>query len=508
MTGAMEMTQVVADTVVDARASEVLFRTPVPRPRTPSGAAPAPVLALPQSTAARSVIEISTVPPAPAPSPHRPVWTSTAVDLTLSLAIAGAATVLDLLSPLLALAAAAAWPLLLLVGGTHRRPGLGQGRLARAGRVLRTGGRTAVVVLAASSLALTADLITLAALVGAFAAASAVHAIVDTRPQALRVVLAGRPRDVRDALSALPPGTRHEVVAACLTRTSKEPWGDLPTYVGFESSSAVAHHHGADALVVLPGARLSPTEVRRLHWSLAGVGTELYLGTGLLDVEPQRTRVVSTPGLDVLHVTPPVLHGPQRVLKDVVERAAALVVLVLALPVLAVLCVAIRLESPGPALFRQQRIGRGAVPFTMLKLRSMSTSAEDERSGLAASNDGDGVLFKIRLDPRITPLGVRLRRYSLDELPQLWNVVRGDMSLVGPRPALPGEVARYDVDPRRRLVVKPGVTGLWQVSGRSDLSWAESVRLDLKYVDNWSLRLDLSILARTVRAVLGHRGAY
>ena len=144
----------------------------------------------------------------------------------------------------------------------------------------------------------------------------------------------------------------------------------------------------------------------------------------------------------------------------------------------------------------------------MLKLRSMSTHAEDERSGLAASNDGDGVLFKMRLDPRITPLGMRLRRYSLDELPQLWNVVRGDMSLVGPRPALPSEVARYDADPRRRLVVKPGVTGLWQVSGRSDLSWAESVRLDLKYVDNWSLRLDLSILVRTVRAVLDHRGAY
>ena len=117
-------------------------------------------------------------------------------------------------------------------------------------------------------------------------------------------------------------------------------------------------------------------------------------------------------------------------------------------------------------------------------------------------------MFKIKCDPRVTPLGRQLRRYSLDELPQLWNVVRGDMSLVGPRPALPGEVDNYDVDPRRRLAVKPGLTGLWQVSGRSDLTWTESVRLDLKYVDNWSLRLDASILARTVRAVLGHRGAY
>jgi lipopolysaccharide/colanic/teichoic acid biosynthesis glycosyltransferase len=203
-----------------------------------------------------------------------------------------------------------------------------------------------------------------------------------------------------------------------------------------------------------------------------------------------------------------VLHGPRRLVKDLVERSIALVALLLALPLLGVLCLAIRRETPGPALFTQQRIGRDGVPFTMFKLRSMGIDAEDEKSGLAACDEGNGVLFKMRLDPRITPLGAKLRRYSLDELPQLWNVVRGDMSLVGPRPALPGEVARYDVDPRRRLVVKPGVTGLWQVSGRSDLSWDESVRLDLKYVDNWSLALDLSILARTVQAVLGHRGAY
>ncbi len=210
----------------------------------------------------------------------------------------------------------------------------------------------------------------------------------------------------------------------------------------------------------------------------------------------------------MLHVTSPVLHGPRRLLKDVVERSLALVVLVAALPLLAFLCLVIRRESPGPALFRQERIGRDNAPFTMFKLRSMWVGAEDERSGLAAYDEGNGVLFKIQLDPRVTPLGQWLRRYSLDELPQLWNVVRGDMSLVGPRPALPCEVARYDIDPQRRLVVKPGVTGLWQVSGRSDLSWDESVRLDLRYVDNWSLRLDLSILARTLQAVVGHRGAY
>jgi lipopolysaccharide/colanic/teichoic acid biosynthesis glycosyltransferase len=144
----------------------------------------------------------------------------------------------------------------------------------------------------------------------------------------------------------------------------------------------------------------------------------------------------------------------------------------------------------------------------MWKFRTMTTSAPAEVDGLSGQNDSDGCLFKLREDPRITRVGGVLRRYSVDELPQLWNVVTGQMSLVGPRPALPTEVERYDDDPRRRLAVKPGLTGLWQVSGRSDLSWAESVRLDLQYVDNWSLSLDVSILRRTVGAVLGHRGAY
>src|SRR6478672_2685575 len=280
----MGMTQVVADTLADAGAGKALFRTPVPRPRTTSETLPSPVLPRPQRSS-QLPTGISTVPLPPAVAPRRPTWSSSAIDLTLALAIAGAAAVLGLLPLPLALAAAAVWPALLVAGGTHRRPALGVDRLARAGRVLRTGGRAAVVVLAASSLAVTVELIALAGVVGAFALASAVHALLDARPRGLRLVLAGRPRDVRAALAALPPGSEHVVVAACLTRTAKEPWGDLPTYVGFEASPAVARHHGADALVVLPGARLCPTDVRRLHWSLAGVGTDLYLGSGLLDVE-------------------------------------------------------------------------------------------------------------------------------------------------------------------------------------------------------------------------------
>jgi lipopolysaccharide/colanic/teichoic acid biosynthesis glycosyltransferase len=175
-------------------------------------------------------------------------------------------------------------------------------------------------------------------------------------------------------------------------------------------------------------------------------------------------------------------------------------------PLLAILAVWIRLDSPGPVLYRQTRVGRHGRPFTMLKLRTMHTGAETVRDVL--ENDVDAVLFKARRDPRVTRIGRVLRRYSLDELPQLVNVLRGEMALVGPRPALPAEVAAYDDDPLRRLVVRPGLTGLWQVSGRSDLSWTESVRLDLDYVDNWSLRRDVAIVGRTVQAVLSHRGAY
>lgn len=522
----MGMTQVVSDVIADVIADVMspARGTTIPRPRslspdsvpdtgttptptsspTPSSLVAAPAVAAP---AAPPVIVPPTTISRPTTSQRRPVWPAVVLDLVLALVATTAVWVAGLLPLAAGLVVAAGWPALLAGSGRYRRQALGQKRSARAAVLAAAALRSAILALAVAPWLGDADLVGLGALVVTLTVASAVPFLSGGQRHRPRIVLAGRPRDVRALLAELGSSGTHEVVAACLTRSAKEPL-DLPTYVGFGSSHTVAQHHGADALVVLPGARLTPTEVRRLHWSLAGVGAELYLGTGLLDVEPQRTRVVSDAGLDVMHVSQPVLHGPRRLVKDVVERSFALVALVLALPLLAVLVVAIRRETPGPALFRQERIGRDGVPFTMLKLRSMGIDAEAVRDGLAEVNEKDGVLFKIAQDPRVTPLGRRLRKFSLDELPQLWNVVRGDMSLVGPRPALPCEVARYDVDPKRRLVVKPGVTGLWQVSGRSDLTWAESVRLDIKYVDNWSLRLDLLILVRTVQAVLGHRGAY
>src|SRR5215467_16083191 len=168
----------------------------------------------------------------------------------------------------------------------------------------------------------------------------------------------------------------------------------------------------------------------------------------------------------------------------------------------------IRLGDGGPAFFRQTRVGKDGRPFQVWKFRTMVEDAEGQKAALLARNDGDGVLFKMRDDPRITPVGRLLRKYSLDELPQLWNVLKGDMSLVGPRPAVPAEAASYGSYVRRRLVVKPGITGLWQVSGRSDLPWDEAVRLDLRYVENRSLALDLQILWKTWAAVLKGSGAY
>jgi exopolysaccharide biosynthesis polyprenyl glycosylphosphotransferase len=429
-------------------------------------------------------------------------------DTMLAVALATVAVAVDLLSPRLAYAAGLAWPVLLLAAGRYRRRTLGETRARRVRVVVGTGLRAAVVSLAAAPWLTGVDLVALAGLVAAFGVASGLHLLVTARRHRTRLVLAGRHRDVRDAMLELAASDSHDVVAVCLTRASKASFGELPTYVGVDAASGAADRHQADALVVLPGSRLTAVELRRLHWSLASVGAELCVGTGLLDVTPTRTRVFTTGGLTLVRAANPSLHGPRRWLKASVERLAATVGLLVLLPALLVVGLLIRLDSPGPAIYRQQRVGRNGRLFTMYKFRSMKCSADDERTRLVDCNEADGVLFKIQQDPRITRLGRWLRRSSIDEVPQLWNVVRGDMSLVGPRPALPEEVARYDVDPRRRLVVKPGLTGLWQVSGRSDLSWAESVRLDVRYVDNWSLGLDLAILARTVRAVLGHRGAY
>jgi exopolysaccharide biosynthesis polyprenyl glycosylphosphotransferase len=265
----------------------------------------------------------------------------------------------------------------------------------------------------------------------------------------------------------------------------------------------------ADTVAVTAGPGMTPEVLRRLSWDLEGSGVDLVVAPALLDVAGPRILARPVAGLPFLHVEEPELSGPRQLLKATVEWAVATVAFVLVSPILVVLCLAVRLDSPGSPVFRQMRVGRDGREFTVFKLRTMYVDAELRLESLREHNENaDGLLFKMREDPRVTRVGKFLRRWSLDEVPQLWNVVRGDMSLVGPRPPLPREVSQYDREVSRRLLVRPGITGLWQVSGRSDLSWKESVRLDLYYVENWSLALDAMVVWKTVFAIFRREGAY
>jgi exopolysaccharide biosynthesis polyprenyl glycosylphosphotransferase len=265
---------------------------------------------------------------------------------------------------------------------------------------------------------------------------------------------------------------------------------------------------GADAVAVSAGVQLHPQTLRHLGWELASRNVGLIMAPALTDVAGPRIHTQQVAGLPLIHVTTPTLEGGQRVAKRMFDALASLFLIMAASPLMVLIAILIRLDSRGPILFRQDRVGMEGKHFGMLKFRSMVVDAEQRLTELAHRNEGSGVLFKIKDDPRVTPIGRFIRKYSLDELPQLFNVLAGSMSLVGPRPPLPKEVAAYEHDVRRRLLVKPGLTGLWQVSGRSNLSWQDSVRLDLYYVENWSLAGDLIIILRTVRAVFHSTGAY
>nr|WP_235835585.1 MULTISPECIES: sugar transferase [Arthrobacter] len=264
----------------------------------------------------------------------------------------------------------------------------------------------------------------------------------------------------------------------------------------------------ADAVAITAGVLLHPKTLRQLGWKLADRNVGLIMAPALTDIAGPRIHKQQVAGLPLMHVTTPSLEAGQRVAKRLFDVVVSAGLLVLFSPVLAVVSLLVKFDSTGPVIFRQDRVGFEGAHFKMLKFRSMVADAETRLAEHAALNEGNGVLFKIKNDPRITRVGGFLRRYSLDELPQLFNVLTGSMSLVGPRPPLPREVDAYEDDVHRRLLVKPGVTGLWQVSGRSNLSWEDSVRLDLYYVENWSLAGDFTILLRTARAVLGSHGAY
>jgi exopolysaccharide biosynthesis polyprenyl glycosylphosphotransferase len=249
--------------------------------------------------------------------------------------------------------------------------------------------------------------------------------------------------------------------------------------------------------------------LRKLSWALEGSRAGLIVAPALMDVAGPRIAIRPMCGLPLLHVEQPELTGGRRVVKSALDHVAAALGLLVLLPLLLAVAVAVKLDSRGPILFKQKRVGRFGEEFTILKFRTMCLNAESMLPDVIHLNrNADGLLFKAPDDPRLTRVGRILRKYSIDELPQLINVLTGSMSLVGPRPPLPSEVARYHDHHHRRLLVKPGLTGLWQISGRADLSWEEAVRLDLRYVENWSLATDLLIVWKTAAVVLRGHGAY
>jgi len=328
-----------------------------------------------------------------------------------------------------------------------------------------------------------------------------------------RVVVVGDRSAISRGAMRWASGDHVHVVGGLLTEPDidgSEPRiiAGVPTVSGVDDVAHWAEVWRADLVVVSPGRGVQGPDLRRLGWLLE----KSPVGLAVVDVAdsaaPHRLHATSYGGATFVHLADPAPSALARGCKSAVDRIGAALLLALLSPVLAVLVVMVRLDSRGPGFFRQTRVGQDGAYFRIFKLRTMSVHAERDRTALLERNEGSGPLFKIHDDPRVTRVGHFLRRTSLDELPQLLNVVRGEMSLVGPRPALPAEVAEYDDVELRRLAVKPGMTGLWQVSGRSNLSWESGLAYDLHYADNWRLVDDALICLRTVDAVVRGNGAY
>jgi exopolysaccharide biosynthesis polyprenyl glycosylphosphotransferase len=327
-----------------------------------------------------------------------------------------------------------------------------------------------------------------------------------------RVVVVGHAPAVAELALMLSRHSYHgmSVVGACLAGSSRPPRiGGIPVFGGLDSITAAVDSFSADTVAVLSCPEMDSTRLRQLGWELETTSTDLCVASALLDVAGPRTTIRPVAGLPLLHVDQAELGGAKRLIKGAFDRAAASAMLLLMSPAFAAIAAAIRLTDHGPVFFKQTRVGKNGGTFRVWKFRTMVVDAEARKAQLAQQNESaGGMLFKIRRDPRITRVGGWLRRWSLDELPQLINVAIGEMSLVGPRPALPAEAEKYGFDMQRRQKVKPGITGLWQVSGRSDLPYDEAVRLDVRYVENWSVALDLQILWKTCSAVIRGSGAY
>ena len=329
-----------------------------------------------------------------------------------------------------------------------------------------------------------------------------------------KVLLVGSPVSVTHIARELRrmPQAGFAVLGACVPsgQESAEEIGPEVAIVGdFDHLMSTIERVGADTVIITSSDELSPPRIRELSWKLEPGQQHLIVAPNLTDIGGPRIHTRPVAGLPLIHVETPRFSGGKTHTKRIFDVVATSLMVLVLLPAMVAIAAAIKLGSPGPVLFRQPRIGKNGRRFNMLKFRSMVPDAEARLDQLRAEADaGNDILFKMKDDPRVTPVGRMLRRYSLDELPQLFNVLSGEMSLIGPRPPLRSEVEEYEHHVHRRFLVKPGITGLWQVSGRSNLSWEESVRLDLYYVENWTLTGDLVIMLRTAQAVLAREGAY
>ncbi len=399
---------------------------------------------------------------------------------------------------------------------------LGQGaeEFRRLGRSLFT----AVVVLALGGIALTSRNIKL----WIFVAVPAIALVTMTQRYLLRlwlhkqrnegrclrpVLAAGSVATVLDLIARARrfPHLGWRVDAVCTTDglgTHGDQLDGVPVVGRLTDVAGHVRRDGYRVVAVTPDPHWSPDRLQRLAWNLEGSDAEMVVAPVLMEVAGPRLHVDAVLGIPLLRVSMPAFTGGRRVVKEVVDRLGAALLLLLFAPLMVLVGLLVLADSRGGVVYRQRRVGKDGQEFTIFKFRTMVAGADRVRAELADRNEGAGLLFKLRQDPRVTRVGTVLRRYSLDELPQLFNVLTGSMSLVGPRPPLPEESAAYGPDIRRRLLVKPGLTGLWQISGRSDLPWDEAVRLDLRYVEDWSLALDAVILWKTLRAVLHGQGAY
>jgi exopolysaccharide biosynthesis polyprenyl glycosylphosphotransferase len=295
------------------------------------------------------------------------------------------------------------------------------------------------------------------------------------------------------------------VAGACTSNGTEGMIEDVAVLGDLDAVAAAVRSGAYQVVAVAAAPGWGSGRLQRLAWDLEGTSVELAVDPGLMEIAGPRLHITPVDGLPLLRLTEPRFSGTGKLAKAAVDRIGAALLLLIFAPVFLAVAVAVRRDG-GPAFYRQERVGLSGRAFRIIKFRSMCVNADGMLADL--TSDHGGMLFKMRNDPRVTRVGAFLRRYSLDELPQLINVLCGSMSMIGPRPPLPREVEQYGRDAERRLLVKPGITGLWQVSGRSDLSWEETVRLDLRYVENWSIALDAMILWKTVGAVAARRGAY